>query len=139
MSHSPLMYGLIKLHSRLEGDLQKQKENLAHVRAVIKIVEPDFDIASIKPKRTNKPNPFFKRGEAFLVALDVLREAKEPLTLSQIAGAILAKKNVTKPTAQELRIARNTIKNTLDFYNGKSVRSIGRIRARRWTTMIKAD
>ena len=45
MSHSPLMYGLIKLHSRLEGDLQKQKESLGHVRAVIELVSPDFDVA----------------------------------------------------------------------------------------------
>ena len=75
-SHSPLMYGLIKLHSRLEGDLQQQTENLAHVRAVIKIVGPDFDVASIKPKRTNTLSPFFKRGEAFLLALDVLRGAE---------------------------------------------------------------
>lgn len=126
------MYGLINLHSRLEGDLKKQKENLAHVRAVIKIVEPDFDVSSIKPKKAYKENPWFKRGEAFLVALGVLREASEPLTLNEIAKGILRKKGVANPASRELRIARNTIKNTLDFYNGKSVRSIGRIRARRW-------
>ncbi len=73
------MYGLIKLHSRLEGDLQKQKENLGHVRSVIKIVSPDFDVSSIKPKRINKQNPHFKQGEAFLLALDVLRAATEPM------------------------------------------------------------
>jgi len=135
MSHSPLMYGLIKLHSRLEGDLQKQKKNLEHVRAVIKIVEPDFDIASIKPKKTYKENPWFRRGEAFLVVLDVLREAREPLTLNEIAKGILAKRGVVNPTGSELRMARNTIKNTLDFYNGKTVKSVGRIRARRWSIL----
>ena len=31
-------------------------------------------LPSIKPKRTNQLSPFFKRGEAFLLALDVLRE-----------------------------------------------------------------
>ncbi len=135
MSHSPLMYGLIKLHSRLEGDLERQRENLAHVRAVIKIVEPDFDIASIKPKKPYKENPWFKRGEAFLIVLDVLREAREPLRPMEIATAILAKKGVPKPNAKMRREAWNAVKNTMDFYNGKTVKSVGHIRARRWSLL----
>lgn len=127
------MYGLIKLHSRLEGELQKQTENLGHVRAVIKIVSPDFDVASIKPKRTNKISQFFKRGEAFLLALDVLREATEPMRPMEIAIAMLAKKGVSKPTAIERRAAWNAIKNTMDRYDGKAVRSIGHAHARRWS------
>ncbi len=132
-TQSPLMYGLIKLHSRLDADLRKQKENLEHVRAVIKIVSPDFDISSIKPKRTNQRSPFFKRGEAFLLALDVLREAAEPLRPMEIAIAMLAKKGVLKPTAIERRAAWNAIKNTMDRYDGKAVRSIGHAHARRWS------
>ena len=132
-SHSPLMHGLIKLHSRLEGDLQKQKENLGHVRAVIKIVSPNFDVAKIKPKRTNKASPFFKRGEAFLLALDVLRDATEPMRPMEIAVAMLAKKGVTKPSAERSAgHAWNAIKNTVDRYDGKAVRSIGHAHARRW-------
>lgn len=127
------MYGLIKLHSRLEGDLQKQNKNLEHVRAVIKIVEPDFDVASIKPKKAYKDNPWFKRGEAFLVALDVLREAGEPLRPTQIATAMLAKKGVLKPNAKERRAAWNAVKNTMDFYDGRTVQSVGRVRTRRWS------
>lgn len=136
MTHSPLMYGLIKLHSRLEADLQKQKENLGHVRAVIKIVSPDFDVASIKPKRTNQRNPHFKQGEAFLLALDVLRKATEPMPAMEIVTAMLAKKGVLKPTAIERRAAWNAIKNTLDRYDGKTVIAIGHPHARRWSIKI---
>jgi hypothetical protein len=126
------MYGLIKLHSRLEGDLRKQKESLAHVRAVIAIVDPNFDVSSIKPIRTNKLNPFFKRGEAFLLALDVLREATEPLRPMEIAIAMLAKKGVSKPTAAQRRATWNAVKNTMDGYSGKAVISVGLPHARRW-------
>jgi hypothetical protein len=126
------MYGLIKLHSRLEGDLQKQKENLAHVRAVIKIVDSDFDLASIKPKRTYRENRWFKRGEAFLVALDVLREASGPLRPMEIAIRMLARKNIQQPTAIDRRNAWNAIKKSMDFYDGRTVQAVGRIRARRW-------
>jgi hypothetical protein len=133
MSHSPLIYGLIKLHSRLEGDLQQRTKNLEHVRAVIKIVDPDFDIASIKPKRTNRVSSHFKQGEAFLLALSVVREATEPLRGMEIAAAMLAKKGVAKPTDIELRNTWNAIKNTMDRYDGKAVRSIGHTHARRWS------
>ena len=133
MSHSPLMHGLIKLHSRLEGDLQKRTKELEHVRAVIKIVDPDFDVASIKPKRTNTVSSYFKQGEAFLLALDVLREATEPMRGMEIAAGMLAKKGVTRPSGTELRNTWNAIKNTMDRYDGKAVRSIGRVHARRWS------
>jgi hypothetical protein len=106
---------------------------LAHVCAVIKIVSPDFDVASIKPKRTNQVSPFFKRGEAFLLALDVLREATEPMRPMEIAIAMLAKKGVLKPTAIERRAAWNAVKNTMDGYSGKAVVSIGHPHARRWS------
>jgi hypothetical protein len=133
MSPSPLMYGLIKLHSRLDGNLRQQRKNLAHVRAVIGIVDPDFDVSTIKPMRTNKLNPFFKRGEAFLLALDVLRVATEPMRPMEIAIAMLAKKGVPKPTADQRRAAWNAVKNTMDGYNGRAVVSIGHPHARRWS------
>jgi hypothetical protein len=84
---------------------------LAHVRAVIKIVSPDFDFYSIKPKRTSKRSPYFKQGEAFLLALDVLREATEPMPAMEIAIGMLAKKGVLKPTEIERKAAWNGIKN----------------------------
>ena len=133
MSHSPLMYGLIKLHSRLDGNLRQQRKNLAHVRAVIGIVDPDFDVSTIKPMRTNKLNPFFKRGEAFLLALDVLREATEPMRPMEIGIAMLAKKGISKPTADQRRAAWNAVKNTMDGYNGRAVTSVGHPHARRWS------
>jgi hypothetical protein len=133
MTHSPLMYGLIKLHSRLDGNLRQQRKNLAHVRAVIGIVNPDFDVSTIKPMRTNKLNPFFKRGEAFLLALDVLRKATEPMRPMEIAIAMLAKKGVSKPTADQRRAAWNAVKNTMDGYSGRAVVSVGHPHARRWS------
>jgi hypothetical protein len=127
------MYGLIKLHSRLDGDLQQQQRKLEHVRAVIKIIDPNFDFYSIKPKRMNKRNPLFKQGEAFLLALDVLREASEPIPAMEIAIRMLAKKGVSKPTEDQRIVTWNGIKNTLDRYDGKAVISIGNKRARRWS------
>ena len=67
------------------------------------------------------------------MALDVLRDAAEPMRPMEIAVAMLAKKGVTKPSAAERRHAWNAIKNTVDRYDGKAVRSIGHAHARRWS------
>lgn len=135
MSHSPLMYGLIKLHAEIEGRTigkrdrsqdAKNAEKLIHIRAVIRMVEPKFDSRRIKPKKHYRTNPWFKRGEIFLAALDVLREANEPLTQTEISEKMLKKRGVNKPDQNELRVVRNAIKNTLPRYVGKAVIGVGK-------------
>lgn len=135
MTHSPLMYGLIKLHARIDGQIKQDKKNLEHVRAVIKIVEPNFDVDGIKPKKTTRKNPWFKPGEMFLTVLDVLREAKEPLLQTEIAKRMLAKKGVQNPTQENLRDVRNAIHNTLPRYDGKAIKSEGPKKHRRWSAL----
>jgi hypothetical protein len=51
----------------------------------------------------------------------------------EIAIAMLAKKGVPKPTADQRRAAWNAVKNTMDGYNGRAVVSIGHPHARRWS------
>ena len=139
MPHSQLMYGLIKLHSRLEGRLSLESANaekLAHVRAVIEIVSPDFDISSIRPKKPYAVNPWFKRGEIILAALDALRAAEKPLTQAEMATAMLAKRGVLQPTQAQLRIVRNSTKITLLKYEGKVLTRHGNRRPIRWSIQV---
>ena len=55
------------------------------VEAVVKILQPGFNVASIAAKRSNKSNPWFKRGKLFKSAVDVLRRAAVPMTAREIA------------------------------------------------------
>jgi hypothetical protein len=135
MTHSPLMCGLIKLHRKLEGEMQRTKKNLAHVRAVIEIVSPGFDVSTIRPKKLYKQNPWFRRGEIFLEALTVLREAETPLSQTEIVTRMLAKRGVISPTQAELRDMRNAIHATLPRYEGKAIKSTGKREARRWAAL----
>jgi hypothetical protein len=48
---------------------------MMQVEAVVKMLQPGFNIASIAAKRRNKSNPWFKRGTLFRSAVDVLRRA----------------------------------------------------------------
>ncbi len=135
MTHSPLMYGLIELHRRLDGEVRKGRENLAHVRAVIEIVSPGFDVSTIRPVKAYKENPWFQRGEVILEALSVLREAHMPLSQTEIVKRMLAKRGVTDPTSADLRNMRNALHATLPRYEGKAVKSTGERQMRRWSVI----
>ena len=133
MTNSPLMYGLIKLHRQIESEAKRHRKNLAHVRAVIEIVSPGFDISTIRPTKAYRPNPWFEQGFLILEALAVLRTAEKPLSLTEIATRMLAKKGITNPTPDNRRDMRNAIRGTLNKYEGRAVKSEGWRKARRWS------
>ena len=129
------MNGLIKLHRQLDGEVKRSKKNLDHVRALIEIVSPGFDVSTIRPKKAYKPNPWFERGEIFREALSVLREAETPLSQTEIVKRMLAKRGVTDPTPENLRDMRNALHVTLPRYEGKAIKSTGKREMRRWSVL----
>ena len=58
---------------------------MLQVEAVVKMLQPGFNVAGIAAKRRNKSNPWFKRGNLFKSAVDVLRRAAVPMTAREIA------------------------------------------------------
>ena len=76
----------------LLAQVEAIRGDLRTLAAAIKIVEPDFDLRSVKPKRRRSKNEFFEHGEATRFILDTLREATRPLSTTDIVGmAIQAK------------------------------------------------
>ena len=56
--------------------------------AAIQRIAPELNL----PPRRYRPNPYFKRGELPRLALDIMREAGEPLATRTIAARALAAK-----------------------------------------------
>jgi hypothetical protein len=86
------VYTLGLLYAELAGKLLESKREairlriaMMQVEAVVKVLQPGFNIASIAAKRRNKSNPWFKRGTLFRSAVDVLRRAGTPMTAREIA------------------------------------------------------
>jgi hypothetical protein len=76
------VYTLGLLHAELAGKLLANKREairlrtaMMQVEAVVKMLQPGFNVAGIAAKRRNKSNPWFKRGTLFRSAVDVLRRA----------------------------------------------------------------
>src|ERR1700724_1805548 len=101
--HRPAMQTLERLHAELGGQILENKEEaqrlagqMLHVEAVIKMLDPTYNLRRISVKR-RKANPWFKRGTVYRRAVDVLRTATEPLTAREIAERVLAAANIKRP------------------------------------------
>jgi hypothetical protein len=90
---------LSQLHAELAGKLLQNKiaavkirTAMMQVEAVLKMLQPDFNIRVIAPKRRVIGNPWFKRGTLYRSAVDVMRRAGRPMTAREITDALIAEK-----------------------------------------------
>jgi hypothetical protein len=81
--HRPAIQTLERLHSELAGQILHNKQEaqqlagqMLHVEAVIKMLDPAFNLRRIAVKR-RQPNPWFKRGTVYRRAVDALRTEEE--------------------------------------------------------------
>src|ERR1700693_3659568 len=95
----PAVPFLIRLHADIGGRIlenKRQAERLAAdakaVEAVLKMFDPEFNARAISARRRVTGNPWFRRGTLFRAALDALRAAQGPLTVGELAKAMLAGK-----------------------------------------------
>lgn len=132
-------FTLERLHAELGGKIlenKKEAERLAqdmrHVEAVLKMLAPDYSVRSIAVRR-RKPNPYFKRGTIFRSVLELLRDAQEPLTASEITSRLLASKGVPEPSREDFRNLFGGVQSSLRNNDGKTVRTVGEGKPARWT------
>ena len=101
-------YTLGLLHAELAGKLLANKREairlrtaMMQVEAVVKMLQPGFNLASNAAKRRNK------RWTLFRSAVDVRRRAAVPMTTREIADALVADKapQATRKQAIDLQAA----------------------------------
>ena len=114
MAETHVISGLIKKRAELLGQIdayQKEIQNisvtLCHIDRTIKLFSPEFDLRTVKAKRTNQRNPYFVKGELQSLVLACLRDAIEPMNYKQIATHILATKGIDD--ALEVSIKSNIL------------------------------
>jgi hypothetical protein len=130
---------LVKLHADLGGRIQANKdeavqlaEAMKHVEAVIKLYNPDYNVARIAGRRRQKTNPWFKRGTLFREALDVMRKAAGPLTCAEITDGVLAAHGIKDATKRQWQGIEAGIRSCLETAAGKTVERAGDGVPRRW-------
>jgi hypothetical protein len=105
---------------------------MKHVEAVIRLLEPTYDIRGIAARRKNLANPYFKRGTVFRTVQEILRDASEPMTTRQIVEALFHQRGVEKPSTTEIRAMVGTVHSSLRNHAGKTVEIVGEGMPARW-------
>jgi hypothetical protein len=123
----PAIFTLERLHSELGGKILENKqehanlaEQMRHVEACIKMLDPAYNLARITVKR-RKPNKWFKRGTLYRRALDVLRKATEPMTALEIGAAVLKAEGIEDASEADARNVSLGIQHSLKNHDGKGV------------------
>ncbi len=109
MARSHVVTGLEYRYARLLG-LQATSQNgeraanLAHIRAVILLFEPHWDSDAVRPVAPRTPVRWRRKGDGFKFAVQALREAKRPLSATEIAIRALDLSGIDLPPASYHRI-----------------------------------
>ena len=99
MAESHVVSGLVAKRSELVGQIEKLQDEIAGIRALmdcidgsIKLFDPDYDLRTIKGKRTNARNQHFKHGEFQRLTLNILRTSGSPITSRDIVNEMITRK-----------------------------------------------
>lgn len=130
---------LARLHADIGGRLLDNRkeakrliEDMKHVEAVLRMYDPDYNVAAIIGRRRINGNPWFKRGTLYRCALDTLRTAAKPLTARELVIAMLAAKGIKNAPAARVRSLRGGVTNSLRNNEGKTVECVGEGSPMRW-------
>jgi len=139
----PAIQTLERLHAKLGGKILENKqehanqaEQMWHVEAVMKMLDPGYSLRAISVKR-RKPNRWFKRGTIYRRAVDVLRKATEPLTAREVADRVLAAANIESPDKDALADLTESILSRLRNHVGKKgIERTNEVNSARWAIAV---
>jgi hypothetical protein len=108
-----VLAGLTKRRAELAGEADTLRARLAqigadigHLDATIRLFDPDYNPAAIRPKRPRGPD-VARPGEMSRFVLGVLREAAEPVPTPAIAARLMAERGMD---GQDRKLVRQTMK-----------------------------
>lgn len=110
-----VLAGLTKRRAELAGEAETLRSRLAqiatdvtHLDAVIRQFDPDFDLGSIRPRRT-RPDDAARRGEISRFILQVLREATEPVATHDVVRRLMTERGQDTEDRQLVRLTMKRV------------------------------
>lgn len=107
---------------RYEPLVARLRENLAECEAAMLAIDPRLFL----PPRRYKDNPYFARGELPRLALQIMREAGEPLSVKEIVIRALAVKGIRYPDKHAIKLSRKRLSQVMAGWGKRGVvRAVG--------------
>ena len=97
----------------LEGRLEQLRSDVLHVDAVIRLMDPAYQLDAIVPKRRRQRREWFGNGELLRAVLETLRQAREPMTSREVALAIMERKGFDQNDGQTVRLIEKRVDATI--------------------------
>ena len=79
---------------QLEQRLARERANLAHLDATMRLFDPNIQPTDIRPRQRRARNAWFRSGEGLRLIYDELREASHPVTTRELAERIMQAKAI---------------------------------------------
>jgi hypothetical protein len=137
--YTPAVFALKRLHAELGGRIKENRkesvrlaQSMKHVEAVLKMLQPTFNVRSIAAKRKNLANPYFKKGTVFRAVLEVLRDASAPMTSTEIVTALFRLRGIENAPREAQRTMFGAVHSSLINHQGKTIERLGEDKPARW-------
>lgn len=111
---------LVDKRATLAGDIRELEERLEqlrsevlHVDAVIRLMDPAYQLDAIVPKVRRQRRQWFGNGELVRSILETLRKAAQPLTTREIGLAVMERKGFDTNDGATLRLIEKRVDATL--------------------------
>lgn len=108
---------------QLEQQLVRQRADLSHLDATMRLFDPDIRPNEIRPGQRRARSTWFHHGECLRLIYDELRDAPQPMTTRQLAERIMRNKAI--PAADDR--SRDLVQKTLLGSLNRAKQTVARI------------
>jgi hypothetical protein len=99
---------------QLEQQLARERTNLAHLDATMRLFDPGIRPKDIRPRQRRTHNAWFRRGECPRLIYDELREANQPVTTRELAERIMRGKGIPATDDHQRELVQKTLLGSLN-------------------------
>ena len=124
---SLLIAGLVSKRSELSGQIEYHQNQIKQIKSAItvmdraiKVFDGDYDLRTIKSKRTNAKNSFFENREGSTLLMDIFREVQAPISTHDLLDKVIDKKSFNHESIQR-KALRASVFSILKRLQGKGV------------------
>ena len=110
---------------------------MMHVEAVIKMLDPAYNLSRITVRR--QANRWFKRDTIYRKALDVLRTAEQPLTATDFARKVFEAADINAADTIAAATVAEAVLSSLAKDEGKGVQRVNEGKSAQWKLKESAD
>src|SRR4030088_1259996 len=94
---------------QLEQQLTRERTNLAHLDATMRLFDPNVRPKDIRPRRIRARNVWFRQGECLRLIYDELREAAQPVTTRELAERVMRVKAIPAVDDRQRELVQKTL------------------------------